>query len=45
MLDMRLMFGAMSIPYALVCGTLPFDDDNIPNLIKMIKGLCGNEMV
>jgi len=26
------------ILYALLCGTLPFDDDNIPNLFKKIKG-------
>ena len=25
------------ILYALLCGTLPFDDDNIPNLFKKIK--------
>ncbi|KAE8797000.1 SnRK1 alpha subunit [Hordeum vulgare] len=24
--------------YALVCGAVPFDDDNIPNLFKKIKG-------
>jgi 5'-AMP-activated protein kinase, catalytic alpha subunit len=23
--------------YALLCGTLPFDDENIPNLFKKIK--------
>ena len=27
------------ILYALLCGTLPFDDENIPNLFKKIK--CG----
>ncbi|MBA0712333.1 hypothetical protein Golax_011441 [Gossypium laxum] len=26
------------ILYALLCGTLPFDDENIPNLFKKIKG-------
>ncbi|KAM3273509.1 hypothetical protein ACQJBY_043008 [Aegilops geniculata] len=26
------------ILYALLCGTLPFDDDNIPKLFKKIKG-------
>ncbi|KAI3854684.1 hypothetical protein MKW92_045263 [Papaver armeniacum] len=26
------------ILYALLCGTLPFDDENIPNLLKKIKG-------
>ncbi|XP_042396142.1 SNF1-related protein kinase catalytic subunit alpha KIN10-like isoform X1 [Zingiber officinale] len=26
------------ILYALLCGTLPFDDENIPNLFKIIKG-------
>jgi len=26
------------ILYALLCGTLPFDDDNIPNLFKKIRG-------
>lgn len=25
------------ILYALLCGTLPFDDENIPNLFKKIK--------
>jgi serine/threonine protein kinase len=25
------------ILYALLCGSLPFDDDNIPNLFKKIK--------
>ena len=25
------------ILYALLCGTLPFDDDNIPKLFKKIK--------
>lgn len=32
------------ILYALLCGTLPFDDENIPNLFKKIKvrkHLCG----
>lgn len=28
------------ILYALLCGTLPFDDENIPNLFKKIKVLC-----
>lgn len=27
------------ILYALLCGTLPFDDENIPNLFKKIKVL------
>ncbi|KAK9012589.1 hypothetical protein V6N11_040634 [Hibiscus sabdariffa] len=27
------------ILYALLCGTLPFDDENIPNLFKKIKGV------
>ena len=26
------------ILYALLCGSLPFDDENIPNLFKKIKG-------
>ncbi|KAE9454264.1 hypothetical protein C3L33_13830, partial [Rhododendron williamsianum] len=26
------------ILYSLLCGTLPFDDENIPNLFKKIKG-------
>ncbi|KAF7842785.1 SNF1-related protein kinase catalytic subunit alpha KIN10 isoform X2 [Senna tora] len=26
------------ILYALLCGTLPFDDENIPNLFRKIKG-------
>jgi len=26
------------IMYALLCGSLPFDDENIPNLFKKIKG-------
>ncbi|XP_018493121.1 SNF1-related protein kinase catalytic subunit alpha KIN10 [Raphanus sativus] len=26
------------ILYALLCGTLPFDDENLPNLFKKIKG-------
>jgi 5'-AMP-activated protein kinase catalytic alpha subunit len=26
------------ILYALLCGSLPFDDDNIPNLFRKIKG-------
>ncbi|KAE8735831.1 SNF1-related protein kinase catalytic subunit alpha KIN11 [Hibiscus syriacus] len=26
------------ILYALLCGTLPFDDENVPNLFKKIKG-------
>lgn len=25
------------ILYALLCGSLPFDDENIPNLFKKIK--------
>src|ERR1041384_3560721 len=25
------------ILYALICGSVPFDDDNIPNLFKKIK--------
>jgi hypothetical protein len=31
------------ILYALLCGSLPFDDENIPNLFKKIKvgGLLG----
>lgn len=28
------------ILYALLCGTLPFDDENIPNLFKKIKVSC-----
>jgi serine/threonine protein kinase len=29
------------ILYALLCGTLPFDDESIPNLFKKIKsGWC-----
>ena len=26
------------ILYALLCGSLPFDDENIPNLFRKIKG-------
>ena len=26
------------ILYALLCGSLPFDDESIPNLFKKIKG-------
>ena len=26
------------ILFALLCGSLPFDDENIPNLFKKIKG-------
>ncbi|CAA6673607.1 unnamed protein product [Spirodela intermedia] len=29
------------ILYALLCGTLPFDDENIPNLFKKIKSPVG----
>ena len=28
------------ILYALLCGSLPFDDESIPNLFKKIKGGC-----
>jgi serine/threonine protein kinase len=28
------------ILYALLCGSLPFDDENIPNLFKKIKVRC-----
>jgi serine/threonine protein kinase len=31
------------ILYALLCGSLPFDDENIPNLFKKIKaGWCAD---
>jgi serine/threonine protein kinase len=29
------------ILYALLCGSLPFDDENIPNLFKKIKVFWG----
>ncbi|MED6199933.1 hypothetical protein PIB30_080492 [Stylosanthes scabra] len=32
------------ILYALLCGTLPFDDVNIPNLFKKIKDSGFNQM-
>lgn len=28
------------ILYALLCGSLPFDDQSIPNLFKKIKNVC-----
>ncbi|GFY82963.1 SNF1 kinase homolog 10 [Actinidia rufa] len=31
------------ILYALLCGTLPFDDENIPNLFKKIKIQCNRQ--
>ncbi|KAG6382832.1 hypothetical protein SASPL_157450 [Salvia splendens] len=38
MLGLKWMFGAaVVILYALLCGALPFDDENIPNLFKKIK--------
>jgi serine/threonine protein kinase len=37
------------ILYALLCGSLPFDDENIPNLFKKIKGasaaLCSKDKI
>ena len=30
------------ILYALLCGSLPFDDENIPNLFKKIKVCAGS---
>lgn len=31
------VWGCGIILYALLCGVLPFDDENIPNLYKKIK--------
>ncbi|KAG5521883.1 hypothetical protein RHGRI_034194 [Rhododendron griersonianum] len=33
------------ILYALLCGTLPFDDENIPNLFKKIKACKGLRVI
>lgn len=33
------------ILFALLCGSLPFDDENIPNLFRKIKGDSDGEYV
>lgn len=33
------------ILYALLCGSLPFDDENIPNLFKKIKVCAVNSLI